>query len=195
VRRLMKGIEGIRILDYGCGYGDLAFALSKTNSVVGIDIDADRIAFCRSQYPELEFHEFDGVTAPFPAEHFDAAISSVVLPFVEHIDSHILDLKRIVRKDGQLMIITANVPTIRNFARACLRRSELIYQLNLLTAKQLMQVMESNGLTTDKSDFYYDPPFVGWNTVARTLDGLANQMASILRLSFAAQYITYRAKL
>jgi 2-polyprenyl-3-methyl-5-hydroxy-6-metoxy-1,4-benzoquinol methylase len=47
---LLRQLSG-SVLDYGCGYGDLAFAMSQTHVVVGVDADSGRIDFARQEYP------------------------------------------------------------------------------------------------------------------------------------------------
>ena len=48
----MKGLAGA-VLDYGCGWGDITFAISRTHpDVRGVDVDPQRVAFAAAQYPE-----------------------------------------------------------------------------------------------------------------------------------------------
>ena len=111
VQRLMAGLEGRRVLDYGCGYGDITFALSKTNPVVGIDVDPARVAFARAEYPEIEFREFDGEMAPFPDGSLDVVLSCVVLPFVADYHAHLRDAARLLTTAGTLLLVTTNGST------------------------------------------------------------------------------------
>ena len=164
VRRLMAGLEGKRVLDYGCGYGDLTFAISKTNPVVGIDIDPDRVAFAREQYPELEFHEFAGDVAPFPDESFDVVVSCVVLPFVANCKAHICDIRRVLNVGGHLNVATASPPATRSFVRRLLRRESIDSVLHLFKPGETRELLTSSGFVIEGSDYFYDPPFVDWKS-------------------------------
>ena len=86
--------RGKRVLDYGCGYGPLAFHLAQeegTAAVTGVDIDQARIDFARqrlsSEYPDLagsvEFKlpdetngdQFDIVVSKDSFQHYDDPVS------------------------------------------------------------------------------------------------------------------------
>jgi SAM-dependent methyltransferase len=188
VRRLTKGIAGKRILDYGCGYGDLTFALSKTNSVVGIDIDSDRIAFCRSQYPELEFYEFDGVRAPFPDNSFDVAVSCVVLPFVPDHGSHLRDVNRVLRAHGKAILVTGNLATTRNWLRRLQGLGPEKPKLNVVAREIVEQRVGAAGFEIEMDDYFYDPPFVDSQNLRDMVVDLVRLPLSFARISSTASY-------
>lgn len=188
VRRLMSGIERKRILDYGCGYGDLTYALSKNNSVVGIDIDADRVAFARSQYPELQFHQFDGISAPFADGSFDVVMSSVVLPFIAHHASHFNDLARLVSPNGRMCVISKNTFVVRESIRKILGRPPIVRQLNDIRLNEALQLASSNGFERLTQCYFYDPPFDGWKTLPAMTVGIIEQTLSLARIQSAANY-------
>ncbi len=82
--------RGKRVLDYGCGYGPLAFHLAQekgADAVTGVDIDQARIDFARqrlsSKYPnlagsvefkspeEIDGHQFDIVVSKDSFQHYN----------------------------------------------------------------------------------------------------------------------------
>ena len=86
--------SGKRVLDYGCGYGPLAFHLAQEEgaaTVTGVDIDQPRIDFARqklsSEYPDLagsvEFklpeeimgRQFDIIVSKDSFQHYDDPVS------------------------------------------------------------------------------------------------------------------------
>ena len=64
----------MRVLELGCGQGDLLAALEPSRGV-GIDLSTKMIERARSHHPELEFYEGD-VQDGLPAEKFDFIILS-----------------------------------------------------------------------------------------------------------------------
>jgi trans-aconitate methyltransferase len=76
--------RGERVLDIGCGVGDVAARLHESGvDVVGIDSNAELIAAARARYPDLRFEEadvqelapgrlglFDGLWASFVTAYF-----------------------------------------------------------------------------------------------------------------------------
>lgn len=70
---------GERILDLGCGTGDLAAVIAEGEAeVTGMDASAEMIAAARSKYPNLRFEVGDGqcfkVEAPYDAVFSNAAL-------------------------------------------------------------------------------------------------------------------------
>jgi SAM-dependent methyltransferase len=55
-------ISGTRVLDYGCGKGDL-YQFLRTNNIevsyTGLDINQNMISMARSKFPECDFRVFD----------------------------------------------------------------------------------------------------------------------------------------
>ena len=50
--------EGSKVLEIGCGTGDLLNSL-KPSLGVGIDISSEMILHAKSNFPNLEFHQMD----------------------------------------------------------------------------------------------------------------------------------------
>lgn len=72
--RMFHPYQTTRVLDAGCGYGDLLEALPSSIDYTGIDISPDLIEMARQRYPERTFHEGNLLHLPFPAQHFQLAI-------------------------------------------------------------------------------------------------------------------------
>jgi cyclopropane fatty-acyl-phospholipid synthase-like methyltransferase len=79
---------GSRVLDLGCGNGVPATrALAEQNSVLGVDISEQQIAWARRNVPATEFHVADVAALEMDTESFDAIVSLYMLghiPRAEH---------------------------------------------------------------------------------------------------------------
>lgn len=71
---------GERILDLGCGTGDLAHALAGLGAeVTGLDASAEMITAARSKYPSIRFTVGDGQRFTIEGEPYDAVFSNAAL--------------------------------------------------------------------------------------------------------------------
>jgi SAM-dependent methyltransferase len=113
---------GSKVLDLGCGYGALAYAIT-TNSdsqVLGIDFDADQIELANERYrhPGLRFVVGNVFTDLPEGGSFDVIVLSSVL---EHLEKRAEFLKDLVGKfHPQKFLI--RVPTFERHVFAALKR-------------------------------------------------------------------------
>ena len=67
---------GMRVLDVGCGLGDLAAAAAARGAVAtGTDLAEGMVEAARGRHPGLEFVLADGEALPFEDGAFDATLS------------------------------------------------------------------------------------------------------------------------
>ena len=100
-----SGIEpGERVVDVGCGTGNLARAVLDHDvaAVDAIDFDAGFIAALRerSADPRLTAREGDACNLPYADDAFDRALSMLVLHFVSDAQAAIAEMKRVLRPGG-----------------------------------------------------------------------------------------------
>ena len=70
---IAPGIDGGKILDFGCGKGDFCGFLKDRNinvDYIGFDINENFIALAREKYPEADFRVFD-IEKEAPGEDYD----------------------------------------------------------------------------------------------------------------------------
>lgn len=100
---LLAPQAGERILDLGCGTGDITQTIAESGAkVVGADASAEMIAAARSRFPALDFRVEDAAALPFEAE-FDAIFSHAVLHWVKRADDAIRGMRRALRPGGRLV--------------------------------------------------------------------------------------------
>lgn len=100
---LLAPQAGERILDLGCGTGDITQSIAERGAqVVGVDASADMIATARERFPALDFHVEDAAALPFEAE-FDAVFTHAVLHWVTRADDVIRGMRRALKPGGRLV--------------------------------------------------------------------------------------------
>lgn len=73
------GLAGCRVLDVGCGVGDLCAFMDERKcqmEYVGIDEVPEMITTARAQFPGREFHHSSLASAPFDPKSFDVVLAS-----------------------------------------------------------------------------------------------------------------------
>lgn len=79
---LLDAQPGERILDAGCGTGDLAALIAETGaSVTGVDSSAEMVEKARKKFPAIDF-EVAGLTDHVKENHYDAIFSNATLHWV-----------------------------------------------------------------------------------------------------------------
>lgn len=67
-----------RVLDVGCGFGDLLGFLRERDRApaeyVGVDINAELLEFARERYPDATFEERNPLVDPYESATFDVAV-------------------------------------------------------------------------------------------------------------------------
>jgi len=79
---LLNAQPGERVLDLGCGTGQLAGAIAQTGAhVIGLDIASEMLAQARTNFPTVEFIQGDASNFTLP-EPVDAIFSNAALHWV-----------------------------------------------------------------------------------------------------------------
>ncbi|MBL8673937.1 MAG: methyltransferase domain-containing protein [Rhodospirillales bacterium] len=100
-----------RILNVGCGTGSMTAALAERGdhaAIVGIDVSEPYVAFARARNadPRTTFDIGDVTALPYPSEHFDRAVSQLVLMFIPDPYPAVAEMRRVVRPGGKVAACT-----------------------------------------------------------------------------------------
>lgn len=100
---LLAPQKGERILDLGCGSGQLTSAIADAGAtVIGIDSSPEMLAEARAHYPSIEFRL--GEAADFAIEPpVDAVFSNAVLHWVKNAAGAAASIARVLKPGGRFV--------------------------------------------------------------------------------------------
>ncbi len=160
---LLDPQPGERILDLGCGTGDLARAIADRGAgVVGVDASAAMVASARERFPGLDFRQADAAALPFHGE-FDAVFSHAALHWVTRAADAAAGMRRALRPGGRLV---AEFGGFRNcaaletaFARALAAAGGPAYRSPWLFPRlpEYAGLLEQRGFTV-RAAWYFELP-------------------------------------
>jgi len=108
-------IKGKRVLDIACGEGyGTALMGEKASYVLGVDLNAEVVAYARKRYrylPNVEFREGQCERIPCADRSIDVVVS---FETIEHFDDHLAflrEIRRILKEDGILILSSPNKKT------------------------------------------------------------------------------------
>ena len=109
----MRGLitPGSRVLEVGCGLGDLLASLVHDKSAaqgVGIDISPRMIERARHRHPELDLRVVDADRDALPQGPFDAIILSDAIGLLDDIQAVLERLKPLLAPRGRLIVTYYN---------------------------------------------------------------------------------------
>lgn len=117
---LLPEVDGRRVLDLGCGAGQLAHHLATAGAaeVVGVDVSERMLAVARAEWahPRVTYCHGAVEKVEFPAARFDLVVSSLVLHYVHDYPGLVLRISGWLTTGGVLVystehpIYTARLP-------------------------------------------------------------------------------------
>lgn len=155
----LRGAKPLRILNAGCGSGELSVLLSEAgHAVLGIDPGAEYIELARKALPEAlrsrcsfavaSIEEFD---APAP---FDAVVATDVLEHIADDCAAAQKLARLVSRGGVLILTVPALPSLFGF------HDENLGHFRRYRAGQLKKVIDGTGLIRIEKMRYF-----GWTLI------------------------------
>ncbi|CAM4420718.1 class I SAM-dependent methyltransferase [Zobellia nedashkovskayae] len=131
---LLDPKENERILDLGCGSGQLTFKINElAKETIGIDKSAEMIADAKSKFPNIEFQVKDAENFKFDKK-FDSIFSNATLHWVKNYKNSIKCMYENLKSNGKIVVEfggKGNVQTIVKQLRDSLKSRDYIKQSEL----------------------------------------------------------------
>jgi ubiquinone/menaquinone biosynthesis C-methylase UbiE len=169
VRICVAGLSGVkagdRVLDVCCGTGDQVFRYEQKGAIAtGVDQDPGMIELAeknrkRRGFKHSTFRLASATELPFPDGYFDCASISLGLHEMERGERNraVSEMKRVVKKEGILMLIDFQVPLPKNSIAYLIKvveflagRDNRICFRDYLAQGGLNQILKENQLTPQK---------------------------------------------
>ena len=100
---LLDAKAGERVLDVGCGTGQLTSEVAQCGAeVVGVDVSPEMIASARQNFPQLRFEVANAEALPFVNE-FDAVLSNAALHWVRDQPGALASIARALKPGGRFV--------------------------------------------------------------------------------------------
>jgi len=167
---LLKPRAGERILDIGCGTGQLTAEIARSGArVVGLDNSPEMLAEARKNFPGVTFEQADATSFRFE-QPFDAVFSNAALHWVKDQASAAASIARALRPGGRFVAELGGKGCIASVAgalRAVLGpKADALCPWRFPSVGEFAPLLEQNGLEVHQAILFDRPtPLEGENAL------------------------------
>lgn len=145
---LGPGVAGARVLDLGCGTGYTLTCLPPSARGVGIDRSAHALALATRRGLAGRLVQGDVQRLPFADGAFDAVLALDVLEHLPDDAAAAREIARVLRPGGCAVV------TVPAFRFLWSRHDEALSHLRRYRLGEVSKVLDSAGLTVERSSYY-----------------------------------------
>ncbi len=165
---LLQARSGERILDIGCGTGQLTAEIARSGAqLVGLDNSPEMLAEARRNFPELVFEQADAARFRF-AEPFDAVFSNAALHWVKDHAAAAASIAGALRPGGRFVAELGGkgcIASVIDALRAVIgKRADALCPWNFPSIGEFAPRLEQHGLEIGQASLFDRPtPLEGEN--------------------------------
>jgi SAM-dependent methyltransferase len=145
---------GARVLEVGCGLGDVVALLAPrvgAAGLMGVDRSEVMLRLARERHPALRFERAEATRLPFEDAAFDAVFANLVLEHVSDPREVVAEMKRVTRPGGRLLVRETDWSSLRVESADPRIASIVIAQFveaiaHPSVARELVSILEERGL-------------------------------------------------
>lgn len=139
IKKYSKTLDG-DLLDFGCGSKPYESLFVNVNSYIGVDVENDNHNHSKENIDVY----YDGKTLPFEKDSFDSIFSSEVFEHVPNISETLLELNKVLKKEGRILITTPfSFP-----------EHEMPFDFRRFTKNGIVKLIEENGFKVEEIKTY-----------------------------------------
>ncbi len=158
--KMFTPVEGMKILDVGCGTGNFTIKLAERGcKVVGIDISQDMLAIAREKIKgkdlDIEFVLGDVYDLKFDDNEFDGVFSMAAFEFIKEAQKAHKEMMRVLKVGGQLLIGTIHRDSSWGelYMSRAFQEDSVFKHADFKTMKELQDLNKENLVTSGECLF------------------------------------------
>ncbi len=162
LRQYIPRKKGVTVMDFGCGNGEIIkemMALNPSAKYIGLDVSDTALSTATANIPEARFHQiFDGGRFPLQDNSIDFVFTSEVIEHIYDVENAFLEIARVLKSDGQLLLTTPYHGFIKNLLIACFLFEKHFNpeeaHIRFFTKKTLFSSLRKRGLEPSRYGYY-----------------------------------------
>lgn len=180
-----------RILDVGCGNGEIIRYLQKRGEIIGLDINFESLQHA-SKHGQTVLG--DGRSLPFCDGQFDVVISGFVLHHIENYREALSEIHRCLKANGYLVLIeSVENNLLFRLGRTLFRRRDGLPILSRYTYEEFVgSLHEVNFIPVRERRFYIGtgliPTYLGLSPLIPLTDRMDEIIESMLGTKYCLTY-------
>ncbi|MEW9121613.1 MAG: class I SAM-dependent methyltransferase [Thermotaleaceae bacterium] len=117
LKKLLKKDKSYRILDMGCGIGQLLGEIQSQFhgyriELMGVDFSKEMIQRAKDRHSDIPYRQMDVKDIPFLKEPFDIILCTHSFPYYKDQKKALKDFKGLLKEDGYLLLAQASQNTL-----------------------------------------------------------------------------------
>jgi len=191
IDKLMDEVSKERVLDIGCGYGEMVKYLQERGKIIGLDVSLERLKQA-SKHGQTVLG--DGRCLPFCDGQFDVVISGYVLHHIEDYREAIAEIHRCLKADGYLVLIeSVENNLLFKLGRTLFRRRDGLRILSRYTYEEFVKTLHEVGFTPVREKRFYIgtglvPTHLGLSPLIPLTDKMDEMIESVIGTKYCLTY-------
>jgi ubiquinone/menaquinone biosynthesis C-methylase UbiE len=118
LRSVLPFVKGENVLEVGFGTGYLLILLAEKYTTTGIDLNEKMLEITKQNLQKANQHAIvlraDATKMPFDNGSFETVVATMSFPAIADIENAVREIRRILKPNGRLLIVTVNYPQDKN---------------------------------------------------------------------------------